>query len=235
MEDHTLTRTCPKPSSDLGFSLLETLFALVIMSIASLALFQSTSSMLSVSDRAVKASETVLQETLSDKAATQLLTALVPGWPEDRAFAFIGEPTSLKGVSSAAIDEAPGLQGFTLSLSEESLRDARFTNLIYSNLERKTFSREQNASQSKAPLTLKRNLPSDTRFFYLGIDGIWHPKWPPEQMPVTPFFNDKDLIQPSSLPEGIKLETPNKVVSLMIDIHRQSDLPTRMDIARNVQ
>ena len=56
------------PMQDRGFSLLETLFALVIMSFASLALFQSTSAMLSLSDRAVSAAERTLDGALDRRA-----------------------------------------------------------------------------------------------------------------------------------------------------------------------
>ena len=74
------------PSSEAGFSLLEVLIALAIMSLTSLALFQSMSRMLYISDRAIDVSEQSLENAVSNLTIRQLVDGLVPSWsikPED--------------------------------------------------------------------------------------------------------------------------------------------------------
>jgi len=211
--------------NDDGFSLLETLFALVIMSIASLALFQSTSAMLSVSDRAVAASETAIERALSDRALTNLMASLVPHWSEEAGAAFVGNSQSLRGVSTAALGAGTGLHGFGLQLRHDTRSDENKA-LIYTHLNR--------SGVSQTPLVLQNSLPTGAQFFYLGLNGRWYRQWPPEQTPVTPYFDDATYIQPSPLPEAVKLEAPNQGIITMVKIDSQPALPSRMDVRFDV-
>ncbi|WP_371396369.1 type II secretion system protein J [Fretibacter rubidus] len=205
-----------------GFSLLETLFALVIMSFASMALFQSTSAMLSLSDRAVGAAERSLDRALDRRALGGVLQSLVPHWPEQAGTAFTGSPTRLRGVSSAALSETPGLNGFVVALERDNARLGQMQ------------LRYQNQTEGDAPLwTLMGGLPNDARFSYLGLDNQWYQNWPPEQTPVTPYFNDARFIEPPALPLAIKLDSGASGTLFMIDLSAHPQRPIRLDLGRD--
>lgn len=207
----------------LGFSLLETLFALVIMSFASMALFQSTSAMLSLSDRAVAAAERSVDRALDRRALGDVLKSLVPHWPEQADTAFIAGPTELRGVSSAALSDRTGLNAFVMRLVRDDTRLDQYR-LRYQNLN----------DVDDAPLwTLSEGLPSDTRFSYLGLDNRWYQNWPPQQTPVTPYFNDARFIDPPALPLAIKLESGVSGTLFLIDLSAHPQRPVRLDLGRD--
>lgn len=222
--------------SEQGFSLLETLIALAIMSIASLALFQSTATMLSVSDRAVKTSERVLDGALNRRAMTGLLSGLVPAWPEDGARSFKGTASRLEGLSAESLswqNEAlgSGLSHFSLTLSGEAQNNTQPLNawsLRYEDLTSNGNSRTRDEGW-----VLDAGLPANTRFRYLGLDGTWRANWPPPTPPATPYFNDALFITTSPLPEAVKLETGQGVVLAIVAVRRHAHSPLRLDLGRD--
>lgn len=219
------------PCRESGFSLLETLVALAIMSIASLALFQSTSAMLSLSDRAVKTSERVLDAELSRRAVTGLLSALMPAWPEDQARQFSGSATTLQGLSTKGLSwqsEAlgSGLAHFALSLKDSANGGAV---LEYTDLSQ----RSSGASAQAQGWILEASLPAGARFTYQGLDGQWYSQWPPANPPATPYFDDALFIQTPALPEAIRLQASNGAVLSLAAVRAQSTLPARIDLGRD--
>lgn len=217
------TRLDITSDAQLGFSLLETLFALVIMSFASMALFQSTSAMLSLSDRAVAAAERSVDRALDRRALGDVLKSLVPHWPEQEGTAFTGDPTRLRGVSSAALSDTLGLQPFVMQLVRDDTRLGQYR-LGYQNVN----------EDDDAPLwTLSDALPPDARFSYLGVDNRWYQNWPPQQTPVTPYFNDARFIDPPALPLAIKLESGVAGTLFLIDLSAHPQRPVRLDLGRD--
>ena len=176
-------------SKDAGFSLLEMLIALAIMSLTSLALFQSMSRMLYVSDRAIEVSEQSLESAVSNRTITKLIDGLVPAWslrPED---SFTGQRQRFSGVSANAIHStATENADFTLSLSVVDDEKGR---LIYE---------AQNLSW-----VLATKLEETAYFEYLDKKNIWHPQWPPVKPIQTP--TDIALIELElvKLPQAIRL------------------------------
>ena len=216
-----------------GFSLLETLFALVIMSFASLALFQSTSAMLSLSDRAVSAAERTLDGALDRRALGSLLGHLVPHWPEAPDTAFTGSPTQLRGVSSAGLSDAAGHMPFILRLETQDISAGSALSLQYQNINTE-LRRFGGGDDEDAPLwTLSQNIAPDARFSYLGVDNQWYGHWPPQETPVTPYFNDARFIDPPALPRAIKLDSAMSGTLFFIDLSAHADRPIRLDLGRD--
>ncbi|MGB0906121.1 MAG: PulJ/GspJ family protein [Maricaulaceae bacterium] len=211
---------------DSGFSLLETLFALAIMSLASLALFQSTSSMLKLSDRAVQAGERVLEGTLNRKALTNLIDAILPIWPEEEQGEFKGRHNYLEGLSSDALNaqgQKPTL--FRLSLKKQGF-GFNSSSLIYHLIA------DAKIENKDEEWVLFSNIPSTAKFSYMGIDHTWYETWPPEPLPVSGYFNDHLFAEPAPLPEVIKLEADGKILWIG-RISRYRALPLRFEFGRD--
>jgi len=219
-----------------GFSLMETLVALIIMSMASLALFQSTSSMLSLSDRAVRAGEDAVDQVLDRHAILVVLNSLVPNWPESSNEAFIGDEKVMQGFSSAALSNQIGLNQFTLRLVPSASQEGNY-DLTYVNAHDPRQTNELGPQQLKDKIdnwTLWSNVGVNASFAYQGLDGRWYQKWPPIKTPVTPYFNDAEFFTPPVLPQRIKLHSQGDHTQLIVAIDRHHDLPPRTDIGRDV-
>lgn len=205
------------PSSEAGFSLLEVLIATAIMSLTSLALFQSMSRMLYISDRAIDVSEQSLENAVSNLTIRQLVDGLVPSWsikPED---SFLGRRQSFSGVSANAVHSMKRENvGFTLSLRRD---ESEGHNLVYEG---------QNLSW-----ILEKDLEETAYFEYLDKKKVWHPQWPPAK-PITPpseiALLEVELIK---LPQAIRLsQSPNGQKALYV-VGRHQTLPQRLEFGRD--
>lgn len=211
--------TLSAPSRDAGFSLLETLFALAIMSLASVALFQSTSSMLRLSDRAVKAGERTVNSALDRLAVTRLLGAIMPSWPNSDEVVFSGDARKLTALSGAPLSVAPsGPQSILLMLSETGNGTQA---LVYSDAINKT------DRQEAWPLI--EGLSASARFEYMGVDQSWYRSWPPNSKPTRGHFNDAELLPAKALPEAVRLRD-QEVIILSAPLSQTSVLPPRLDL-----
>lgn len=230
--------TYNRAKGEAGFTLLETLVALAIMAVASLALFQSTTAMLSLSDRAVAASERSLDSVLDRKALNGVLDGLVPAWPDQGRVKFTGNGTRLSGLTSGGLSvKQSGAQAFALTLETRGNRTA----LIYTAINTSRSARR--IDDAPQPITLMANLPDDVRFAYKDDLGTWSDIWPPE-MPapsgvsrvVRSSEDMRSLMPPPPLPVAIALRRDgggNAAGTLMITAVRQAyDLPPDNDIMR---
>lgn len=198
-------RTESAESGDAGFSLLETLVALAIMAVASLALFQSTTAMLSVSDRAVNTAERTLQNALDRRAIDGLLSSLIPAWKEETAAEFTGSATRLSGITSQSLSTASyGAARFTLYLERDNSGTLQ---LIYGD-ELPAAKPSRGAGNNTAPSrwVIQSSLPAAARFAYQDTQKTWHESWPPPP-PRTSSTVDA-LLGPTALPQTIALRVP---------------------------
>ncbi len=198
-----------------GFSLLETLFALAIMSIASLALFQSTSSMLSLSDRAVKAGERTVNKSLDRLAISRVIDGMMPHWPHQPGTAFEGQSRALRGLSSAPLSANMGGPELVM-LRLQAGKNGQET-LIYS---------PENTQESWEIMT---GLPPGARFEYMGIDQEWYAIWPPEVTPERGYFDDGKLQRTPALPQAVRLRAQEFVIWTG-RISQSTILPPNFDI-----
>lgn len=172
-----------------GFTLLETMIALALMALTTLALFQSGSALLRVSDRAVNLARTSINENVTRQIYVDLVRGLVPAWEENSSQIFEGKPEGFHGLSSAI----PTSMTTTLAPFSIDLR-----------------------ANTKTGQTLRLNVgttgldlvqfdSTDMQFSYLGADGVWRSSWPPETVPKPGFFDDDKYMDMPQLPKAIKL------------------------------
>lgn len=214
-----------RAATERGFSLLETLFALAIMSIASLALFQSTSAMLQLSDRAVKAGERTLNSGLDRQVLTALTEGILPAWPEAPTQAFTGEPARFSGISTGA-PQSGHAKPVWFSLEIED-RGQNGHALIFRSLAQ---NRAANTQTARDDWTLIAGLPADIRFAYMGVDHEFYPEWPQEQDPTRGYFDDAVLMRPAAVPEAISLVDRDGQTLWTAAIRRSNRLPGRAEL-----
>lgn len=171
-----------------GFSLLETLLALAIMSVASLALFQSTSSLLRLSDRTVNAALKAQDLAVGQKSFAALVGGLVLNWPDAEADKFVGTARMFSGLTRTPFHSVKaGLYRFSLTMEN----NGSGTSFVY---------------RSDGVEWVLREFPAaDGQFSYLGADNVWRPAWPPKETPEPGDFGDAKFYDPPTLPLAIRL------------------------------
>lgn len=199
-----------------GFTLLETLISLAILSVVSLALFQSTSALLHITDRAVFAGERTVEAGIARKTFRASIGGLTPAWREDVAGAFQGDARQLSGLSTdVPTVAARGLQSFSLSLVPQNDGKIVLTAM---------------AGGQTWPL---REFAADTaKFVYLGADRQWHERWPPRQIPSPGFFDDVLFMDMPKLPLAVRLhgKSSDKSFDWVASVLGSRSLPYREDI-----
>lgn len=209
-------------SDDDGFSLLEMLFALAIMSMASLALFQSTSAMLQLSGRAVAAGERTLNTGLDRQVLNNLAEGLLPAWPEEPQREFMGSADRFYGQSTGAPElGAARPAAFSLSLAPQSGGGMM---MLYQSLEN---GKSKGGAES---WVLLAGLPEGSRWEYMGIDHKFYSIWPPKTRPERGYFNDDLLLTMPPLPEAIKLVSREGITLWTGAVGRAKALPGRAEI-----
>jgi prepilin-type N-terminal cleavage/methylation domain-containing protein len=183
---HTMTQTQEQAQS--GFSLLETLLALAIMSVASLALFQSTTTLLRLSDRTVNAALKAQDVAVMQKSFSELVKGLVPAWSNKKEGHFIGTSGYFSGLTRAPLHTLKiGIAPFTLKL-ETGVDTA---SLVYQS--------------EDTQWVLKSLRANEAKFSYLGEDNRWRSSWPPAQTPDASDFGDGRFYDPPTFPLAIRL------------------------------
>lgn len=167
---------------------METLLALAIMSVASLALFQSTTTLLRLSDRTVNAALKSQDKAVIQESFARLIGGLVLAWPDDKKQIFKGESRGFSGLTRTPLQTLlPGLLGFSLGVESGSQE----TQLVY---------------RSKGVEWVLQRFPyADARFSYLGADNVWRSQWPPEKAPKVDAFGSENFMDPPSFPLAIRL------------------------------
>ncbi len=205
----TTNEQLSKRDSAAGFTLLETLISLAILSVVSLALFQSTSMLLHITDRAVFAGGRALESSIARKTFRSSIGGLTLAWREHEGEVFIGKQDSLSGLSR----DVPAL--FAQRLQHVSFHlIPRDTDTIV--LEVKT---------EDTAWDLHEFTAQSAKFSYLGADQRWYEAWPPEQTPSTGFFDDAAYIQTPQLPLAVRISGVNKGekftwIANISDVHR---------------
>lgn len=186
-------------SMEAGFSLLETLIALAIMSLASLSLFQSSSSLLRTSDRAIKVGEGLVNRAVSRHQIATLIAQLVPAWEDGAEVKFVGTKNEFSGMSREIFDlEGAGVKPFEIRLEQDS-RDRM--KLVY-----------QIGNQN---WDIQTGLPVDLKFQYLTPANTWVAEWPPKE---NRFYSRRDTeddllyLFDLKLPHAIQLSDKNNQI-----------------------
>lgn len=179
-------------SMEAGFSLLETLIALAIMSLASLALFQGSSSLLRTSDRATKVGESFVDRAVSRHQVMSLIAQLVPAWQESYEVEFVGTKDEFSGMSRGSFDiEGVGVKPFKIRLEQDN---EDYMKLVY--------------QINNQVWDIQWGIPVKSKFQYLTPTNSWISVWPPKK---NRFYARRDLEDESldlydlKLPSAIQL------------------------------
>jgi len=180
----------PVDRSERGFSLMEMLVALAILSISAVLIFQSLLAQSALTARIETLSLEAGRDAIRRAGFTEVVGGILPSWPEDEETPFIATDRQLSGVSSRALAATPeGLTAFRFDLSGSP------TELVYSSGGRQvqlgTFS-------------------EDATFSYLGADGNWYDKWPPEKTPDFGPFDDSGSFRTPPVPKAVRIQTETR-------------------------
>lgn len=174
-------------TSTSGFSLVETLIALAIASVVSLALFQSVSQWLLVSTRASAAADRALTRVSVQRTFEHIVAGMQPGWPEE------------EGVFHGTRHEMTGL--------------SHGMPLAHPSPPRPVTLRLLSGSEARAGLAFEAGgetlevfrLPAQIAVFsYLGPDLVWREAWPPEVPPGAGPVDRATLADIAPLPRAMR-------------------------------
>ncbi len=188
-----------------GFTLLETLMALAIMSIISLAMFQSLGQMLAVSDRAVKIGNESLDRFANEAGYRDFIGDIIGTWTRADPLAFTAGSQSMSGlaVSPLIVERRTGAQDFQLyiqPLPQEASRPPQF------QLRLNAPGLPLNAIGERPQPILAVFEGENPRFIYISYDQRRRTNWPPEIVPSPGIFDDDIYMDIPRLPHIIGLE-----------------------------
>lgn len=194
-----------------GFSLLEVLIALVILSLSSLALFQSMGQMLKLTDQATRASDNVVESFLELSVLGDVISGVVAPWPEVKSHAFTGTAKGFSGLSSGGPESGVShFKVFRMSLEKEQ---SNVVSLLY--------------SEGTNQMELARYYGESVEFRYLTDENIWLSYWPPKEDDLKhkdPFYT------PRVLPLSVQLTSAEGAIWIK-SIARFQNLPYRIEDA----
>ena len=178
---------------------------------SSLALFQSMSQMLRVTDQVSRASDAVVESFLERSVLTTVISGVVAPWPEAKSQAFLGAPKSFEGLSTGSPEFGVSNIGmFTIALEKQ--QEGLFL-LRYGN--------------GDSQWELARYSANDPEFRYLTDTNVWISVWPPEKRSAkTREVSEFDI--PQILPISVKL-MDNKQTIWIKSISRSQNLPFRVE------
>jgi len=208
-------------ANEYGFSLLETLIALAILSLSSLILFQSTSSMLSVSEKTSMANDKLIENVIARETFKNIISGLTPGWPNQEGTVFDGKPHEFSGLTTrfpSSTDYRMAHVSVTLNQTENNVN-----NLIVK-------------SAGTDAIILEEFNATAAVFEYMGEDQVFYPVWPPEQLKNLGFANDASFMEVPDLPKLIRLSVEtsssesNNHVIWIASIGGETRLPYKDDL-----
>ena len=177
-----------------GFSLLELIASLAIVSLVSAALFQSTGAWLRLSTRASSAADEALSSIAAQQMFDRLVGGLIFAWPEETTRLFIGAKDGFSGLTTTPLNSfTPQLTSIEISVQQP--RDGQPGRIVY-------------RSAQGDDWTL-RTFDGATSLSYLGADGEWRESWPPATNPEPGPFNDAAFFQMPQLPLAIRIDITN--------------------------
>ena len=178
-------------AKEAGFSLMETLVALAILSISAVLIFQSLISQSQLTARVETISLEVGQESIARAGFSNVVAGLVPSWPEDTNTPFVATSALLTGLTNdPLIRRSSGLTPFQFELTGVT------SELVYS---------------AEGEILSLAAFNDSASFSYLGADGIWYPVWPPtETHPDFGNFDDSAAYPIPPLPLAVRIQTQSR-------------------------
>ncbi|MEM8770369.1 MAG: prepilin-type N-terminal cleavage/methylation domain-containing protein [Pseudomonadota bacterium] len=171
-----------------GFSLLELIASLAIVSLVSAALFQSAGQWFRLSARAADAADQTVQRVTDQSLFEYAVSGLAPAWPEQTELLFRGDRNGFSGLSRTPLQTAaPAFVFINISID----RSHAGASVIYAS--------------GDTRWNLLSPIGADAGFSYLGADGAWRDTWPPAVNPEPGPFNDAAFYSIPQTPLAIRL------------------------------
>lgn len=195
-----------------GFSLIEMIVSLAIVSLVSAALFQSMSTWIELSSRASTAADQSVANIASQKMFDRAIGGFVFAWPDEENSKFSGSPTAFSGLSQTTLESvAPQLAAIQLSIDNTTTP------------QRLTYKTDE------VEWVLASFNDDNAAFSYLGADGVWYPFWPPATNPEPSQFDDAAYFETPQFPLAVKLTFNNTTGAnvWIADISSNPQIPIR--------
>ena len=195
-----------------GFSLLELIVSMAIVSLISTALFQSMVSWTRLASRASDAADQSLSNIAGQEMFDRAVSGFVFAWPEDEEGTFSGSPTSFSGLSHKPLETiTPQLALIQFSIDQTSAGGR----LTYKH--------------GPVKWALTTFTGNNASFAYLGADGVWRPSWPPAENPEAGPFDDAQYFATPQFPAAIKVTFPTNgnIETWIADISNNLLIPNR--------
>ncbi len=173
-----------------GYSLLELIASLAIVSLVSAALFQSAGAWLQLSTRSSAAADDALASIATQQMFDRVVGGLIYAWRDEPAGYFIGAVDGFSGLTATPLHGvAPQLLAVEVAALQP--QDGRPGRIVYSagGVDRWTL----------------RTFDGATTFSYLGADGEWRTSWPPANNPEPGPFDDAAFFETPQLPLAIRV------------------------------
>ncbi len=208
-----------KISEQRGFSLLELIASLAIVSLVSAALFQSMAAWMRLSARASAAADASLSSIAGQQMFDRIVGGLVFAWPEEETSYFVGASDGFSGLSATPLHGIyPRLAPVRMSIIKaENSQPGR---VVY---------------QSENVEWTLRDFSGAAAFSYLGADGAWRATWPPTTNPEPGPFDDAAYFDVPQLPLAVRasFSDGDETVAWIADIAGDPKIPQRMqDLAQ---
>ena len=170
-----------------GFTLVELIVALALLSLVSLFLFDAALTQWSNMQRISRAFAEVRSLTMREMIFRDVTQDMIPSWPESDEAEFQGTRDRFAGSTLRSLSDTPPHR-----LPLEAV------------LERGNDGHRLVLRQQSDELVLLEGLVR-AGFDYRGLDGNWREAWPPEDNPGNGFFDDGQYYATPPLPETIRL------------------------------
>ena len=186
---HQSTYRMSHRSRQRGFSLLELIASIAIVSLVSAALFQTTGQWLALSNRAAAAAEASLSDIANQKMFDRLVAGVTFAWPEEPDNQFSGGPARFSGLTATTLHAPnPQLSAFSMSL----VRNGQAMAVEYEADGVRWTIRDFGDGSTAA-------------FSYLGADGAWRGTWPPQENPEPGPYDDARYFTTPQTPLAVRL------------------------------
>ena len=167
-----------------GFSLLEVLVSLALISVTTLLIYRVVIDQFALSQRIERVNSLTLDTWSHRQVFADSIGAIVPEWSgSEPDNTFYGASDRFGGLTGQSQFEfADRLVPFSFTLQGNQL--------IY---------------QEAGAWIVLEVLPEEATFSYLGDDHIWHPKWPPDERTDAGAYDDSEFYEQPQLPVAIRL------------------------------
>lgn len=179
-------------NSESGFSLIEVLVTLAILSVSSALIFQSLWSQMALVERVETATAAAVQDRITRSGFGQVIGGLTPAWPEEeQSNVFVGDGSSMSGLTATPLtaDELD-LPQFEMSIDPQT----------------------QALEYRSGDITIQLvQFNGPAQFHYLGQDDFWVNEWPLDDIPDPgPFDDSADYVMPP-LPKAVRIQVDDQL------------------------